>query len=246
MTFPYDLVPPIGARATLGMIVLQADETLEQDMRRVLPLQDVAAHVSRVPSADDVTPDTLAAMEHELPQAASLLPRAAQFDVVGYGCTSGTMQIGADRVAHQVRRGVTTRAVTDPLTATLAAMAHLGARRVALVTPYVASVAAPLAGAFSTAGMNVVSTISFGEAKEEMVARIDPSSTLSAAIAADCDDADVIFLSCTNLRTLDIIETVEERTGKPCLSSNLCLLWHMARLSGLDRLEEAPGRLNAL
>lgn len=244
MSFAYDLVGPIGDRATLGLIVLQADETLEQDLRRVLPHDGVAAYVSRVPSAAEVTPDTLAAMETDLPAAAALLPRAAAFDVVGYGCTSGTMQIGAEKVARAVRRGVDTPAVTDPLTATLAALSHLGLNRIALVSPYLASVADPLAQAFVAAGIEPVSKLNFGEEREEMVARINPASLIDAARVADRPEAQATFLSCTNLRTLDVIEEIEAATGKPCLSSNLCLIWHMARLAGVDALNSAPGLLN--
>ena len=233
MRHPFTLTTPIGTRATLGLIVLQADETLEQDARRLLPLDGVALYTSRVPSGDAVSTESLAAMEEHLPAAARLLPRAARFDAVGYGCTSGAMTIGAARVAEQVRRGVATRHVTDPLTGARAALVRLGVRRLAIVSPYVGSVAEPLADAFRRAGHEVVSTLTFGEETEERVARIDPASIRAAALAADRPEAQAIFLSCTNLRTLDVIPDIEAATGKPCLSSNLCLLQHMAALSGI-------------
>lgn len=95
----FDLVGPIGSKATLGLVVLQADETLEQDFRRLFPDRDIAIYVSRIPSGDELSTDSIAAMEAELPRAAGLLPRAARFDAVAYGCTSGTTLIGAEAVA---------------------------------------------------------------------------------------------------------------------------------------------------
>lgn len=55
------------------MIVLQTDETLEGDLRRMLPA-DAPLYVSRVPSGADVTPESLRAMSGHLTQAAGLLP----------------------------------------------------------------------------------------------------------------------------------------------------------------------------
>ena len=51
--FPFDLSDPIGRKATLGLVVLQADETIEYDFRRLLPMEEVALYVTRVPSGLD-------------------------------------------------------------------------------------------------------------------------------------------------------------------------------------------------
>ena len=79
----YELIGPIGSAATLGLVVLQADETLEQDFRQIFPDRDIAIYTSRIPSGDDLTTDSIAAMEAELPRGAGLLPRAARLDAVG-------------------------------------------------------------------------------------------------------------------------------------------------------------------
>lgn len=235
--FPYELTGPLGAQATFGHIVLQVDETLEQDMRQLLPGGSGIAHyVSRVASGAELTPDTIAEMATALTGAASLLPAALRFDVVGYGCTSGTTLIGADRVADMVRAGVDVAHVTDPLTAALAALKALKIGPVALVSPYVDQVSAPVRAAFAGAGHPVLGSVSFGEAVEARVARIAPASTRAAAIAAyeqSGGQAEALFLSCTNLQTLDIITDLEQELDIPVLSSNQVLAWHMAQLAGV-------------
>jgi len=50
-TLPFDLIPDIGSAATLGLVVLQSDETLEQDFRRIFTARDVAIYVNRIPAA---------------------------------------------------------------------------------------------------------------------------------------------------------------------------------------------------
>jgi len=52
-----------------------------------------------------------------------------------------------------------------------------------------------------------------------------------------------VFLSCTNLRTLDIIDPLEQALGIPVISSNQALAWHMARQTGAPLAADAPGRL---
>jgi len=228
----YRLTDRIGSRATLGLIVLQTDETLEHDFQRMFNAHDVASYVSRVPSAADVTPETLAAMEADLPRAASLLPPSLEFDAVGYGCTSGSTVIGPERVAELVRGAARVAAVSNPLSAVLAGLGALGVHRVAMVTPYIEAVTAPMRAVLQASGFEVVSCLSFEEAIEARVARIDPASIREAAIAAGQGEAEAVFLSCTNLRTLDVIDEIEAALGKPVISSNQALGWHMARLAG--------------
>ena len=82
----------------------------------------------------------------------------------------------------------------------------------------------------------------FAEAEEAKVARIAPDAIIDAAKDL-CADADVdgVFLSCTNLRTLPVIDRLEAAVGLPVLSSNLVLAWHMAQLAAVPLT--GPGRL---
>lgn len=217
----------------LAMIVLQSDETLEADLRRLLPpVAEVL--VTRIPSAEVVSSDSLAAMARDITQAAALLPRGADLSALGFGCTSGTAHIGADRIAQLARDGVSARAVTDPVSALIAACRHMGLRRLALVSPYVAEVSTRLMAVLAQEGIEISAFASFNEPEEANVVRITPESIVDAAcVTAAKAPCDGVFLSCTNLRTLDAIAPIENVLGVPVLSSNLVLAWHMANLSGL-------------
>jgi len=234
MGLPYALTGPIGTRAVLGLVALQSDETIEQDFRRCFPQADIAVYVSRVASAADVTTGTLGAMEAELPRAAALLPPTLRFDAIGYGCTSGATVIGPDRVGALISGAADVAAVTNPLSAVRAAFGALGVRRVGVVSPYIAEVSAPLCAALETPSVKVTAAVSFDEREEARVARIDPASIAAAALdVGRAPEVDVVFLSCTNLRTLDVLGDVEADLGKPVISSNQALAWHMARLAGV-------------
>ncbi|CUH50689.1 maleate cis-trans isomerase family protein [Shimia marina] len=242
-TIPFTLGPPASGQHTLGLIVLKYDETLEQDFRRLFPSRNLALYTSRVASGAEVTTDTLQEMSQTLPASAALFPPAARFDVVGYGCTSGTTMIGAAKVAALVGQGVKTPAVTDPLTAAIAACRALDIRRLGMVTPYVSEVSLPVQHAFEAAGISVPALVSFGEAGEENVARITATSVKAAATQVGLQDVEAVFLSCTNLQTLDLIADLEATLNKPVFSSNTALAWHMAQLSGAPLAADAPGHL---
>lgn len=239
MKFAYTSVTDTGP--ALGLIVLQVDETIEGDMRRMLP-EDARLFVSRVPSGDAVTPDTLSAMAAHLTQAASLLPHAAGCASVGYACTSGAAEIGPDRVAGLVRDGISAPHVTDPLTALIAACRALDVTRLALLSPYVIDVSEKLRSRLRDTGIETPVFGSFDEAREAKVVRIDAASIISAATSlAQRGSVDAVFLSCTNLRTLDVIARIETESGVPCLSSNQVLAWDMARRAGIRAT--IPGKL---
>ncbi len=227
----------------IGLIVLQADETIEDDIRQFLPI-DLSCLVSRVPSGTEVTTNTLREMEHHLTEAAALFPRSARFAAIGYGCTSGTAEIGAERVTELVQAGATTRAVSNPVTALIGACARLGVTRLGLVSPYVAPVSDRLRQVLRDAGIDTPRFASFEEPLEENVARIDTASVVNAAVALGRDDdCEAVFLSCTNLRTLAAIPEIEAEIGKPVLSSNQVLAWHLCQLAGASPSAVAPGTL---
>lgn len=241
MALPYSLIP--DDRPQIGMVVLQSDESIETDMRRIIP-PSVELFVSRVPSATTVSPETLRSMETVLTQAASLFPLDARFRVVGYGCTSATAQIGADRIGDLIKSGTHTDAVTEPVSALVAACQALNVKRLGLISPYVASVSDKLRAVLAENGITVTAFESFEEAEESKVVRIAPDSIAQAAVEmAQSVDCDAVFLSCTNLRTLDIIDRVEQATGVPVLSSNQVLAWHLLRHAECEKPLFAPGQL---
>lgn len=167
--FPYQLDD--YQPKTLGLIVLQSDERIESDFRQLTP-EGTQLFVSRVPSGLEVSNASLAKMEAHLSTAAGLLPRAQNFDVIGYGCTSGTAQIGVATIADRVAAGVETRAVTEPVSALVAACRALEVRQLGILSPYVEPVSEKLR---STLRENEIETPQFGsfeEPSEEKVARI--------------------------------------------------------------------------
>jgi maleate isomerase len=221
-TFPYTLLEE--RLPTIGLIVLQADETIETDFRVAFPPEEAQVFVSRIASGADVTPETLAAMEADMTRAASLLPDIA-FDTVAYACTSGTSVIGAETVHVKVRAGCQTTHVTDPVTALTAACRKRGISRLAFLSPYREDVNTTLREVLAREGIETPIFGSFDEMQEKKVARIDTASIVDAAIdLVQGEEVEAIFLSCTNLKTREAIPFIETKTGLAAMSSNSVLV----------------------
>ncbi|MEO0362467.1 MAG: Asp/Glu racemase, partial [Pseudomonadota bacterium] len=241
---PYDLSPQPSPR--LGLVVLQSDETIEQEFRRLIPAE-AALSVSRAASGLEVGEESLRDAASHVAGAASLLPRSGPFDVAAFACTSAAAVVGRSEVDASLRAGVEAKATTDPVEALTAACRSLGLRRLAFLSPYAPAVSERLRSVLAADAIETPVFGSFDEPEEAKVARIDPASVLEAGAAlASEGGVDAVFLSCTNLRTLDVVATLEARTGLPALSSNLVLAWRMLRLAGATGPLDGPGRLLAV
>src|SRR5215212_7536288 len=100
---PFELDNGIAARARIGLVVLATDHTIEHEWRRILGgIEGVGLYQSRIWNDARITPETLAAMEAGLADAAGVIMPGVRLDVVAYGCTSASMVIGEDRVAERI------------------------------------------------------------------------------------------------------------------------------------------------
>lgn len=228
-----------GSRATIGLIVLETDQTLEMEARSMI-VDGVSWYHARIPNEAEVTPETLTAMRARLPVAAGLLPAGFGFDAIGYGCTSAATLIGEDGVRDAIREAHPDIACTNPVSAAVDAFKALGAARVAVVTPYTADVTAPIIEHFTARGIAVPAVGSFLESNDLVVARISEASIADAArrIAAE-SSCDAVFVSCTSLRTFGVLDALESELAIPVVSSNAALLWRLLRLAGID--DSVPG-----
>ena len=95
----FEMDQGVYARAAIGLIVLASDQTVEYEFRRIFDLPGVALYGSRIYNDATITPETLKAMEAGMTEAARLILPGIPLDVVPYGCTSGAMLIGDDKVA---------------------------------------------------------------------------------------------------------------------------------------------------
>jgi maleate isomerase len=241
---PYSTDLGLGQTAKIGLIVLQTDQTIEDEFRQILNIDGVACYHARIANSMEVTPETLAQMQVELPFTSSLLPKAFAFDAIGYACTSGATIIGEQQVAQLVLVQHPHAKVSNPLSACKVACVALKIQKIALLTPYSPEVTQSLSDNLCASGIEITHTGYFDIADDFEVGRVDSASIYNAIIAlGEHKECEGVFVSCTSLRVANIILKAEKHLGKPVISSNQALAWHLLRLSGVDEKSTQYGCL---
>ena len=239
---PLETVAPLGR---IGIVALSTDFCLEQDIRRMLP-DGVEVFTSRVNYRNPMTRENLAAMAPDIGRAAADILPGIGVDVMIYGCTSGTAVIGYGRICDLIRASNPGVPVTTPVTAAVAAFNALDVKRLSVLTPYDKEINGDLATTLSDAGVEVIGVAGLGFDNDLDVTRVAPDDIVRLG-EAHCDpDADALFISCTAFRASLALEKLEQRIGKPVVSSNQALAWHSTRLLGCDEAVAGYGKLFSL
>ncbi len=244
---PHEIDEGIAERAAIGVIVLGSDHTIEYEFRMLLDIDGVAFYGSRILNSSTVTPATLADMEQRIPECADVILKGVPLDVIAYGCTSASMVIGEERVFERIHQTRPEAKCTTPITAAFAAFEALGAKNLAVLTPYRQDVNDAVTAYIEDRGFNVVAFGSFNEEDDNRAAKITTDSIKNAAIALGSDDkVDLVFVSCTSLRVAQVVKEIESELGKPVTSSNHAMAWHCLRLADVTDRNPKFGRLFTL
>ena len=238
---PHELDGGIANRASIGLIVLATDYTIEYEWRRIFhAVNGAAVYHSRILNDDHITPDNLRAMAPRITDSASLITPDTPLDVVAYGCTSASMAIGEEAVFEKIKKAKPGAQCTTPITAAFAAFKAFNAKRVGVLTPYPADVNRIVAGYMTGKGIEVPVFGSFNEDLDTRVSRICAASIESGVRElVQQASVDAIFVSCTSVRLVDACQEMEDKLGIPLTSSNHAMAWHAMRLAGIeDRLTE--------
>ena len=232
-----------AAQAAIGLIVLASDTVIEPEVQTFLPRDGVALYGSRIPLAKIVRVAELKAMEQHIPEVAARILPDDDLDVMAFGCTSGSMVIGPDRVAAAVHVAKPGLPVTNPVSAALKGLETLGIRRIALLTPYVDEVNAAVEDYVAGQGFDIVVKGSFKQNGDPQITRVPPEAIFEAGCELGKADVDGLFISCTALRCSSVIARLEDAIGKPVVTSNQALAWDCLRLAGYKKPVEGYGRL---
>lgn len=166
-------------------------------------------------------------------------------DIVVYMCTSGSFMEGdkgEEAIRHRLTK-LTGKPVMTTSQAVLAALRHFGLKRVVMLTPYDADLTKREIGWL---GANDIEVIDYHN--RDIPENLDrgaqfPEESFKIASRLNWREADGIFLSCANVRNLEIIEQLERHTGKPVVTSSVATTWMALRESGVHDKLEGFGRL---
>ena len=233
---PFEVDGGMASRATIGLIVLATDYTIEYEWRQLFAKIDgVALYQSRIHNVNTITPENLRAMEPLITECARVITPDTPVDVVAYGCTSASMAIGEEQVFADIKQAKPDSACTTPITAAFAAFDAFKAKRIAVLTPYPAAVNHIVSEYITARGYQVPVFGSFNEDFDTVVSRITPDSIeRGVRELIKHADVDAVFVSCTSVRLMEACAELEKNLGIPLTSSNHAMGWHALRLAGID------------
>ena len=116
-------------------------------------------------------------------------------------------------------------------------------KKIALFTPYPDSVNRTIFEYFTKKNIEVLSFASLNLNLDSDIAKVDPKYLLEILAKLDTSNADALFISCTALPVLKIIDQLEKKTKKPVLSSNQTLIWDTLRSIGYKSSVKGYGKL---
>ncbi|SCK54843.1 maleate isomerase [Streptomyces sp. WMMB 714] len=224
-------------------IVAPFDFALDRELWRWVP-DDVSLHLTRTPFVPvEVSLDQARLVsEHETLREGVQALGAVSPEVMAYACTSGSF-VGGMTGEKSMTAAMEEAGEIPSLTtsgALLGALREIGARRVALVTPYTKSVTDSLEEFLGEAGVSVTGRSYLGLTRE--IWRVPYRDVVDMAREAVSDAPDALFISCTNLPTYDVIPQLEAELRMPVLSANQVTMWDALRRIG----KEAVGPYQAL
>lgn len=214
-----------------GAILLATDMTTERDMRALMP-DGLGSCTTRIRFENPTTPDNLARTLPYLEEAAGLLAPGADLSAIYFSCTSATIVIGLEAIARAIGAARPGVPVVTPLASAIAGYRALGVSRIAVMSPYVAETTEVVVDHFTGNGIAVDNTLVLGMADDRDMARMAPHDIVEACVAAMSPDAEALFVSCTALPAARLVPAIEERIGRPVVTSNLAGLWRTRALSG--------------
>jgi maleate isomerase len=209
-----------GANLRIGLIVPSSNTVMEPDFHR--HLDDSVVSTTRI-FLESVTRDAEVRMlEEDLPKAIELLRTTAP-DAVVFGCTSagalGTLAHD-DRIGEMIQAGTGARAITV-LSSVLTQLRRIGPRRLAVFTPYVEDLTNSIAASLAEGGYAPVRAVGMGIQANLDIGRVNPEEIADFVESQiEGSDADCAFLSCTNWRAVEAIESLRRKLGFPIVTSN--------------------------
>ena len=227
----------------VGLLALSTDLTIESDFQSICQKLPLDLFINRIHNENPLTKENLLKMHDQIkPVTEKILP-GQKINTVAYGCTSGTIAIGEDKVEQKVQQAKPGCYVTTPITSALKAFTKMNVKKIALFTPYPETVNKTILEYFDRKKINIISFSTFNIDLDEDIASVDPNYLLETLIKLDMSDADALFISCTALPALEIIEKVEKKINRIVFCSNQTLIWDTLRSIGYKNPIKGYGKL---
>lgn len=215
-----------GWKARIGLMIVASNAIIEPEFNAMVP-KDVSVHVTRMLHERSI--EGLKRMADYTEEAAQLLAYAG-VNIIAYACTAGSLVegVGWDQKISRRIEAATGIPATTTSTAVINTFRELRISKVSVACPYTEEVYEAEKTFFEANGVKVLKIKSL-DLYREGLRRSPPEATYDIACEVNVPEADAVFISCTALKSITVIEKLEEKLNKPVFSSNTALMWDVLK-----------------
>ena len=209
----------------IGLIALASDYMIEKDFIKIIKDKKISFFVNRIECFNPLTKDNLIKMSEKVTEVTKDILPDEKIDCIAYGCTSGTIAAGYETIQEKINKAKPEAIVTTPSTASIKALKKLNIHKVAIFTPYSKKLNDEVLEFFKKENFEIRANSYFNIESDIDIGKVDPNYLYEVLSKMDLNGADALFISCTALPALSIIDKLEEKLNVIVLSSNQTLIW---------------------
>ena len=209
----------------IGLITLGSDFRIEKDFNNVIYGKDIDLFVNRIHCYNPLTNKDLAKMANDITNVTKDILPDQKIDCIAYGCTSGTIAAGYDSIKQKIGLVKPEAKVTTPITSAIKALKKFNINKISIFTPYTKEINDSVVKYFENENVIINSLSYYNIASDLDIGKVDQDSLFKALSEIKLDNSDALFVSCTALPVLSIIDKLEKKLSTTVLSSNQALIW---------------------
>ena len=209
----------------IGLIALASDYMIEKDFIKIIKDKKVDFFVNRIECFNPLTKENLIKMSEKVTEVTKDILPNEKIDCVAYGCTSGTIAAGYDDIEKKIKNAKPEAIVTTPSTASIKALKKLNIKKITIFTPYSKKLNDEVLDFFKNENFEIKANSYFNIESDIDIGKVDPNYLYEVLSKMDLKGAEALFISCTALPALSIIDKLEKKLNITVLSSNQTLIW---------------------
>ena len=227
----------------VGLIALASDYMIEKDFLSVIKDKEIDFFVNRIECFNPLTSENLIKMSEKVTEVTKDILPNEKIDCVVYGCTSGTIATGFSSIENKIKKAKPEAKVSAPSESSIKALKKLNIKKIAVFTPYPKKLNDEVIDFFKGQNFSISSNSYFDIASDIDIGKVDPDYLYEVLSKMELQDAEALFISCTALPALSIIDKLEKKIGKYVLSSNQTLIWDTLEKIGKNKSIQGFGKL---
>ena len=227
----------------VGLITLSSDLRIEKDFNKIIYDKDIDLYCNRIKSYNPLTNETLKKMADDIPKVTEDILPDQNLDCVAYGCTSGTIAAGYQSIFEKINSVKPNTKVTTPITSAINALKRLKIKKLSIFTPYTDEINQSVINYFKKENIEIDELSYFDIASDLDIGKVDPQHVFETLAKIDLSKSEALFVSCTALPVLSVINELEKKINKVVLSSNQTLIWDTLREINYNNKIEGFGEL---